>query len=185
QSSNRWTRTRTNPELAEEHDMTATDTAADCSTLRLDIPEGVETISMTRDFASAPDRVSPAHVHTARVVRSCCPYTITNTIRECNPPTGGNWSYLAHDDNGEYGFFGSFHEVRENERIVQTFTFEGFPDAVNLETMTLTDLGDGRTRLHSTAVFDSVESRDGMVASGMEYGVVEGYYKLDRLLAER
>ncbi|RAF58626.1 polyketide cyclase, partial [Burkholderia multivorans] len=67
---------------------------------------------------------------------------------------------------------------------VQTFTFEGFPDAVNLEIMTLTDLGDGRTRLSSTAIFDSVESRDGMVAAGMESGIVEGYNKLDALLAE-
>ena len=50
--------------------------------------------------------------------------------------------------------------------------------------MTLTDLGDGRTRLSSTAIFDSVESRDGMVAAGMESGIVEGYNKLDALLAE-
>ncbi|MGO2861601.1 MAG: polyketide cyclase, partial [Brevibacterium sp.] len=66
----------------------------------------------------------------------------------------------------------------------QTFTFEGFPDAVNLEILTLIDLGDGRTRLSSTSIFDSIESRDGMVASGMEHGIVEGYNKLDRLLAE-
>ena len=52
------------------------------------------------------------------------------------------------------------------------------------ESRWLVDLGDGRTRLSSTAVFDSVESRDGMVASGMESGIVEGYRKLDALLAE-
>ena len=74
--------------------------------------------------------------------------------------------------------------MRENERIVQTFTFEGFPDAVNLEILTLTDLSDGRTRLMSTSIFDSLESRDGMVASGMEHGIVEGFNKLDRLLVE-
>src|SRR5699024_7443340 len=89
QSSNRWMRTRTNPELAEEHDMTTTDTAADYSTLRLDIPEGVQTISMTRDFASAPDRVFRAHVDPELFVRWCGPDTITNTIREWNPTTGG------------------------------------------------------------------------------------------------
>ena len=112
------------------------------------------------------------------------PAEITNTVRAWDPTTGGNWSYVSTDDNGEYGFFGSFHDVRENERIVQTFTYEGFPDAVSLEILTLTDLGDGRTRLSSTAIFDSVESRDGMVASGMETGIVEGYDKLDALLAE-
>ena len=32
--------------------MTTTDTAADYSTLKLDVPEGVQTVSITRDFAA-------------------------------------------------------------------------------------------------------------------------------------
>jgi uncharacterized protein YndB with AHSA1/START domain len=73
--------------------------------------------------------------------------------------------------------------VRENERIVQTFTYEGFPDGVALEIMTFESLPDGRSRVHSVSVGESVEGRDAMVASGMETGVVEGYEKLDELLA--
>lgn len=164
-------------------DTTTSD--SDFSTLKLDVPEGVQSISITRDFAATPDKVFKAHTDPELFVRWCGPDTITNTIREWNATTGGRWSYVSTDGNGEYGFFGSFHEVRKNERIVQTFTFEGFPDAVNLEILTLTDLGDGRTRLNSTSIFDSVESRDGMVASGMEHGIVEGYNKLDRLLADK
>lgn len=164
--------------------MTTTDTTADYSTLKLDVPADVQTVSITRDFNATPDKVFRAHIDPELFVRWCGPDTITNTIRQWNPKTGGNWSYVSTDGSGEYGFFGSFHEVRENERIVQTFTFEGFPDAVNLEILTLIDLGDGRTRLSSTSIFDSIESRDGMVASGMEHGIVEGYNKLDRLLAE-
>ena len=41
------------------------------------------------------------------------------------------------------GFYGSFHEVRPGERLVQTFTWEGMPDGVALETMTFEAL-DGR-----------------------------------------
>ncbi|GAA1948827.1 SRPBCC family protein [Brevibacterium antiquum] len=156
----------------------------DYSSLKLDVPDGSQALSITRDFAATPGKVFRAHTDPEVFVKWCGPDTITNTIREWDPQTGGNWSYLSTDDNGEYGFFGSFHEVRENERIVQTFTFEGFPDAVSLEILTLTDLGDGRTRLSSTSIFDSMESRDGMVASGMEQGIVEGYKKLDKLLAE-
>jgi len=37
--------------------------------------------------------------------------------------------------------------------------------------------------LTSVSVGASVEGRDAMVASGMERGVVEGYQKLDTLLA--
>ena len=97
--------------------------------------------------------------------------------------TGGSYRYVNRDADGEYAFFGAFHEVRENELIVQTFAFEGMPDDVALERLVLEDLGDGRTRLTSTSLVDSFEGRDGFVASGMEVGVNEGYEKLDELLA--
>jgi hypothetical protein len=45
------------------------------------------------------------------------------------------------------------------------------------------DLGEGRTRLHVRSLFDSYEARDGMLASGMDVGVNDGYAKLDGLLA--
>ena len=50
--------------------------------------------------------------------------------------TGGSWRYVTTDeDGGSYAFHGCFHEVR-TDRIVQTFTFDGFPDGVALETIT-------------------------------------------------
>jgi uncharacterized protein YndB with AHSA1/START domain len=67
---------------------------------------------------------------------------------------------------------------------VQTFTFEGMPDGVALETLTFEDLGDGRTRLHAQSLVDSFEGRDAWLASGMEVGVNEGYAKLDGLLTD-
>ena len=73
-------------------------------------------------------------------------------------------------------------EVRPDERIVQTFTFGGYPDGVSLETLTFEDLGDGRTRIVGTSLVESLESRDMILASGMEVGVVEGYEQLDELL---
>ena len=70
------------------------------------------------------------------------------------------------------------------DRIVQTFTFDGQPDGVALETLRFEDLGDGRTRLHAQSLVDSFEGRDQWLASGMETGVEEGYAKLDTLIAE-
>ena len=67
---------------------------------------------------------------------------------------------------------------------MQTFTFDGYPDGVSLETMWFEDLGDGRTRLHAQSLVDSIEARDMMLASGMEVGIQDGYAKLDRLLAD-
>ena len=98
--------------------------------------------------------------------------------------TGGEWRYETSDADGTYSFHGCFHEVRPGSpgRIVQTFGFDGFPDAVALETITFTDLGDGRTRLEALSLCDSFKGRDMMLASGMEVGVHEGYARLDDLL---
>lgn len=70
------------------------------------------------------------------------------------------------------------------DRLVQTFAWEGMPDAVALETMAFTDLGDGRTRLHASSLCDSFEARDAWLRGGMEAGVNDGYRKLDALVAE-
>ncbi len=71
------------------------------------------------------------------------------------------------------------------DRIVQTFTYDGQPDGVALETLWFEDLGDGRARLRAQSLVDSFEGRDQWLASGMETGVEEGYAQLDALLAER
>lgn len=102
-----------------------------------------------------------------------------------DPRTGGNYRYASVQDGEEVAaFYGSFHEVRPSERLVQTFTWEGMPDGVSLETMTFEDLGDGRTRTVGLSVVENFEARDGILASGMEVGVYEGYEKLDALLAQ-
>jgi uncharacterized protein YndB with AHSA1/START domain len=81
------------------------------------------------------------------------------------------------------GFHGCFHDVRE-DRNVQTFTYDGQPDDVALETLVFEDLGDGRTRLRAQSLVESFESRDQWLASGMETGVEQGYAKLDDLIGE-
>ncbi|WMM75146.1 SRPBCC domain-containing protein [Rhodococcus pyridinivorans] len=62
-------------------------------------------------------------------------------IEEYDLRTGGSYRYEHSDDSGSYRFAGVFHTVRENEFIVQTFEYLGFPDVVSLETLTFVDLG--------------------------------------------
>ena len=97
---------------------------------------------------------------------------------------GGHWRFVEHSDHGVHGFEGRFAEVTPPERVVQTFEWDGMPGHVALETMTLEDLGDGRTRLVTTSLFLTAEDRDGMLQSGMEGGVNESYAALDRVLAK-
>jgi uncharacterized protein YndB with AHSA1/START domain len=95
---------------------------------------------------------------------------------------GGQWAFVHTNPEGErYAFHGSYHSVKPLESIVQTFEFEGAPGHVSLERVAFEDLGDKTTvRVH--AVYQSVEDRDAMIASGMERGVAEGYERLDELL---
>ncbi len=148
------------------------------------VPEGLPIIEIKREFDAPVDRLFRAFVDKDLFAQWVGPRSIDTRVDTWDCSTGGRYRYVSIDDGQEYGFYGSFHEVRENERIVQTFTFEGWPDGVALEIMTFESLPDGRSRVHSVSVGESVEGRDSMVASGMETGVVEGYEKLDELLAQ-
>ncbi len=142
------------------------------------------TVRITREFDAPPDKVFRAWTDPDLVARWLGPRSITTRIENWDARTGGSYRYTAERDGEEVAsFYGSFHEVRPNERLVQTFTWEGMPDGVSLDTMTFEDLGNGRTRVVGLSVVDSMEARDAIVASGMEVGVHEGYQKLDELLA--
>jgi len=159
--------------------MTTTSTHETEITVDPDVP----LVRITREFDAPPEKVFRAHTDPALVVQWLGPRGLEMTIDHYDCRTGGSYRYVHSRDGENYGFHGSFHEVRPAELIVQTFTFEGMPDGVALEKMTLEDLGDGRTRLVATSLCDSFEDRDAFVASGMEGGVREGYERLDELLA--
>jgi uncharacterized protein YndB with AHSA1/START domain len=143
----------------------------------------VPIIRTTRDFAATPEQLFRAHTDPALFARWVGPNAMATRIEHWDACTGGSWRYVAVHDGREYGFHGSFHEVRP-DRIVQTFTFEGDPDAVALETLWFEDLSDGRARLRTQSLVDSFEGRDALLRSGMEVGVDEGYAKLDRMLGD-
>ena len=143
----------------------------------------VPLIRITREFDAPKDKVFRAHTDPELVARWLGPRDLTMTIDHYDCRTGGSYRYVHSRDGEEHGFHGSFHEVRPGELIVQTFTYEGWPEGVALEKLLLEDLGDGRTRLTATSLCDSFADRDAMLSSGMDVGVNEGYAKLDELLA--
>jgi uncharacterized protein YndB with AHSA1/START domain len=143
----------------------------------------VPLVRITREFDAPREKVFRAHTDPGLVVQWQGPHGIEARIDHYDCRTGGSYRYVHTHDGVEYGFHGCFHEVRPSEAIVQTFTFEGFPDSVALERLVLEDLGGGRTRLTATSLVDSFEGRDAFLASGMETGVRQGYERLDALLA--
>ena len=143
----------------------------------------VPLVRIIREFDAPPEKVFRAHTDPELVVQWNGPNGMEARIDHFDCRTGGSYRYVHTQDGEEYAFHGSFHEVRPNEVIVQTFTYEGMPDGVALERLVLEDLGDGRTRLTATSLVDSFEGRDAFLASGMEVGVREGYERLDALLS--
>lgn len=139
-------------------------------------------IRMTRDFDATPAQLMRAHLDPDLFARWVGPDGMETTIDVWDARDGGSWRYVAERDGQEFGFRGCFHRIGDNA-IVQTFTWEGQPDEVALETLRFEDLGDGRSRLHSQSLVDSFESRDAWLRSGMETGVEQGYAKLDAVLA--
>ena len=142
----------------------------------------VPLVRIIREFDAPPAKVFEAHTDPHLFKQWNGPNGTETRIDRHDARTGGSYRYVIVEDGAEYGFLGSFHEVRPGELIVQTFSFEGMPDGVALEKLVFEDLGSGRTRLTSTSLVDSFEGRDGFVASGMEVGVREGYERLDDLL---
>lgn len=152
--------------------------------LTVDAPDGLPFVDFTREFDAPVEKVFAAHADPELVAQWLGPHGYEMDVPEFDFTTGGRYHYIHRDPDGnEYEFRGVFHTVRENEFAVQTFEFAGVPDAVSIEFVAFQPLAEGRTRLTGHAVYPSLEARDGIVASGMEHGMREGYEKLEALVA--
>ena len=152
--------------------------------MKITAEPGSPLIVGTREFDASPEQVLRAHTDPDQVVRWLGPRRYKMELDKWDVRDGGQWRYVHRDDDGnEFGFHGVFHGEPSPDGFVQTFEFEGYPGHVSLDTARFEDLG-GRTRLHVRSVFQSVEDRDGMLSSGMETGMNEGYDRLDELLVE-
>lgn len=158
------------------------------TTATIEADPEVPAVRIARDFRATPAQLFAAHTDPDLYAKWVGPHELSTRIDHWDARTGGSYRFTnlvreggAREGDEEYRFFGSFHEVRP-DRIVQTFTYEGFPDGVSLETMTFEDLGDGWTRVRGTSLFDSFEGREAMLDSGMDVGINEGYEALDSML---
>jgi uncharacterized protein YndB with AHSA1/START domain len=139
-------------------------------------------IRMTRVFDAPRELVFQAHTDPNQIPHWWGPRGMTTTVDTMDVRPGGAWRFVQRDPEGnEYGFRGEYREVVPPERLVYTFEFEGMPGHVLVETTTFEEHG-GKTTVSSTALFDSVAGRDGMLESGMESGAIESWDRLEELL---
>ena len=147
--------------------------------LKVTTPSDIE-IVMTREFDAPRELVFEAHSKCEHLEKWWGPRKYSLEVCEMDFRPGGKYRFLHRGPDGleEHGFRGEYREIVPPEKIAWTFEWEGMPGHISLDTLTLEDLGGGRTKLVSHSRFDSKEDRDGMLQSGMEEGAGETYDRL-------
>ncbi len=144
---------------------------------------GERDIRIERVFNATRERVWNAHTDPALVAQW---WGRGNelVIERFEVVRGGHWRFVEHAGGQTHGFEGRFREVKAPEKLVYTFEWDGMPAHVVINDLTFEELGDGRTRLVTIALFHTTEERDGMLHSGMETGLNQSHAALDALLAK-
>ncbi|WP_336516562.1 SRPBCC family protein [Pollutibacter soli] len=144
-------------------------------------------VFIIREFDYPREMVFKAHEDPELLVQWLGPDNRKVKIDYYDSRTGGSYRYLICNQAGKEvaAFNGVIHEVTFPERIMQTFEYEGLPERghVTLDTILFEDLPGKRCKVTIHSVFRSLSDRDGMMQSGVETGVNEGYVKLEKLLA--
>lgn len=144
---------------------------------------GVPVIVIETEFDASPELLLKAHTDPELVAQWLGPRRLRTRIDEYDVTHGGRWRMIHTDEDGsEFAFRGVHHGTPSVEDgMMRTFEFEGMPGHVAFETLTFEERN-GKTVLRVVSVFQSQEDRDGMVASGMERGVVDSMERLAELL---
>jgi uncharacterized protein YndB with AHSA1/START domain len=106
------------------------------------------------------------------------------TVEKFDVTPGGEWRVVEHSADGVHGFEGRYREVVPPERLVYTFEWDGMPGHVIVETLTLEQLPDGRTRIVTVSLFHTTEERDGFLNSDAAEGAEQSYVALEGVLAK-
>lgn len=151
--------------------------------------QGDREIIMTREFNAPRDLVYKAMSEPELIKRWMLgPPGWAMPICESDQRVGGGFRCVwQHQDGQEMVMRGTFLEIDPPARVVRTESFViGCEPQSGEQTATfvLTDQGD-RTLMTITLVFPSNESRDAMIASGMERGASASYDRLDEVLTHQ
>jgi len=152
--------------------------------LMIDAPANEAIVVATRTFKAPRALVWKVMTEAHHVARWWGVEGHRNEITAFDVRPGGKWRIVSHAPDNDYTFVGEFREVQAPEKFVWTFGMENmFFGKTLLETHTFEEAG-GVTHYKSVSNFDTIEDRDGMVASGMEQGMVHGFAVIDDILSD-
>jgi uncharacterized protein YndB with AHSA1/START domain len=140
-------------------------------------------ILIVRDFDAPPELIFRTWTEPELVKRWWGFETGVWQVCEIDLRVGGTWRWVVMEGDMEVGFHGEYREIDAPRRLVTTEIFEGAPDSVGVNTMTLEE-HDGVTTLRTVAHYPSKEVRDAVIESGMERGLQVSYDRMEDLARE-
>jgi len=151
-------------------------------------------VKVTRSFKAARPLVYRAYTEPVLVRRWLLgPPGWSMPVCEMDVRVGGRyrWRWRSDKDAREFGFAGTFREVRPPSRVTHTQTYDpgsvgdAHPQSEALVSVTFTEDDGGITTVTTLIDFGSKEARDAAVATGMTDGMEQSYQLLDALFSER
>ena len=158
--------------------------------LQVSLPSDTE-VRVTRDFKAPRALVWRTHVEPTLFQRWIGGYPgWTMPVCEMDVRTGGKYQWRWRDEDGkEFGFHGEFREVNAPEEMtsVEFFdpgTFGGAMSPNPTINRTTFSEKNGVTTVVVLIKYDSKESRDAAIETGMTEGMEISYARLDTLVDE-
>ena len=145
----------------------------------IEFPSELEILT-TREFDAPIELVFDVFTRAAHLSKTFAPFGEKVTVCEVDLRVGGSYHIVfVTDDGRECSFRGTYLEVEPPTRTVQTWLFDGWPDAEAVETMDLLET-DGVTTMTHVLAFRDQAGRDHMSKfDGMEatWDNVEDYLR--------
>ena len=144
----------------------------------IEFPNELE-ILITREFEAPIELVFDVFTKVEHVRHTFPPFD--EEVAECSIDlrVGGNYHFaMVTQDGREMSFRGTYLEIEPPTRTVQTWVFDGWPDAEAVETMDLHESGDVTT-LTWSLVFRDQAGRDHMTKYD---GIEAGFDKVSKYL---
>jgi len=134
-------------------------------------------VVLTRVFDAPRHLVFDALTKPEHVMRWFGPPSCPIVSCEIDFRVGGGWRYILRGpDVKAMGMRGVYREITRPERLISTESFDDYPGE-SLNTVTLAE-ENGKTTLTTRVLYDSKETRDAVIRSGMERGASETYDRL-------
>ena len=147
-------------------------------------PKGEREIEVSRRFDAPRKLVFEAFTKPDLVKRWLGPMRgWAMDVCEIDLKPGGRYRYIWRRDNSEMIVTGTYREVAPPDKIVHTEQFEKpWYEGEAVITTTFVE-SNGQTTVTMTMLHQSQASRDAVLKSGMELGMMETYDQLEALLA--